>query len=171
MLQTIPFPELRMKGNILTGLTIRRYESFQQCPSYSQLKTPPHYDELKKWGIHLLFKQALDGSIVVGDSHEYAPASQVNDLGYHLNDYVNQLMITEAKRIVNIPVELVQSSWAGFYSQTTDEIFEYDMDENIRIITGIGGRNDLSGGYAERRNNKAYIWLKGLSQENDLNPF
>lgn len=150
MLQTIPFPELTMQGNILTGLTIRRYESFQLCPSYAQLKTPPHYEELKKWGIHLLFKQALDGSIVVGDSHEYATAQHVNDLGYHLNDDVNQLMITEAQRIVRFQVARIQSSWAGFYSQTTDEIFEHDVDKNIRIITGIGGKGmTSSGGYAE----------------------
>jgi FAD dependent oxidoreductase TIGR03364 len=150
MLQTVPFPELKMKGNILTGLTIRRYESFQQLPSYAHLTTPTHYEELKKWGIHVLFKQAIDGSIVMGDSHEYAGVQNVNDLGYHINDYINQLMIAEAKRIVNLPVERIQSSWAGFYSQTTDEIYEYDVDENIRIITGIGGKGmTSSGGYAE----------------------
>lgn len=150
MLQTVQFPELSMKGNVLTGLTIRRYESFQQLPSYTNLTTPAHYEELKKWGIHILFKQAVDGSIVMGDSHEYAGAQHVDDLGYHINDYINQLMIDEAKRIVDLPVERIQSSWAGFYSQTTDEIYEYDIDENIRIITGIGGKGmTSSGGYSE----------------------
>jgi FAD dependent oxidoreductase TIGR03364 len=150
MLQTIAFPELNMKGNILTGLTIRRYESFQQLPSYTNLTTPAHYEELKKWGIHVLFKQALDGSVVVGDSHEYAGAQNVDDLGYHINDYINQLIIDEAKRIVSFPVEKMQMSWAGFYSQTSDEIYEHDIDEHIRIITGIGGKGmTSSGGYAE----------------------
>ncbi len=150
MLQTIPFPAIAMKGNILTGLTIRRYESFQQCPSYASLTTPPHLEELKKWGIHILFKQALDGSIVVGDSHEYAGAQNADDLGYHLSDYINQLMIEEAKRIVSFPVERIQTSWAGFYSQTTDEIYEHQIDDHIRIITGIGGKGmTSSGGYSE----------------------
>ncbi|MFN8343654.1 MAG: TIGR03364 family FAD-dependent oxidoreductase [Spirosomataceae bacterium] len=150
MLQTVPFPELMMKGNILTGLTIRRYESFQQLPSYALLTTPAHYEELKKWGIHVLFKQAADGSIVMGDSHEYAAASHTDDLGYHINDYINQLIINEAKRIVSFPAERIQSTWAGFYSQTAEEIFEYNVDERIRIITGIGGKGmTSSGGYAE----------------------
>ena len=150
MLQTIAFPELNMKGNILTGLTIRRYESFQELPSYANLTTPAHYEELKKWGIHVLFKQALDGSVVVGDSHEYAGAQNVDDLGYHINDYINQLIIEEAKRIVSFPVEKMQMSWAGFYSQTSNEIYEYDIDEHIRIVTGIGGKGmTSSGGYAE----------------------
>ncbi len=151
MMQTVPFPNLLMKGNILTGLTIRRYESFQQMPSYANLTTPAHYEELKKWGIHVLFKQAIDGSIVVGDSHEYAGARNTDDLGYHNNDYINQLIIDEAKRIVTFPVEKIQSSWSGFYSQTSDEIYEHDVDENIRIITGIGGKGMTStGGYSEK---------------------
>lgn len=157
MMQTVPLPELTMNGNILTGLTIRRYESFQQLPSYANLTTPAHYDELKKWGIHVLFKQAIDGSIVVGDSHEYADAQHVNDLGYHINDYINQLIIEEAKRIVDFPVEKIQTSWSGFYSQTSDEIYEHDIDENIRIITGIGGKGmTSSGGFAEETINRLF---------------
>ena len=42
MFRTLPMPEVKLEGNILTGLTIRRYESFQECPSYSALKTPDH---------------------------------------------------------------------------------------------------------------------------------
>ena len=74
----------------------------------------------------------------------------MDDLGYHLSDYINQLMIEEAKRIVSFPVEKIQTSWAGFYSQTTDEIYEHQIDDHIRIITGIGGKGmTSSGGYSE----------------------
>ena len=67
-----------------------------------------------------------------------------------LIDYINQLIIDEAKRIVTFPVEKMHMSWAGFYSQTSDEIYEYDIDAHIRIITGIGGKGmTSSGGYAE----------------------
>jgi FAD dependent oxidoreductase TIGR03364 len=150
MMQTIPFPTLGMKGNILTGLTIRRYESFQQMSSYSSITTPAHYAELKKWGIHVLFKQAVDGAVVIGDSHEYADAQHVDDLGFHTTDYINALIIKEAQRIVDFEVEKIRSTWAGFYSQTTDEIYEHDIDDHIRIITGIGGKGMTStGGYSE----------------------
>ncbi|QJW89243.1 TIGR03364 family FAD-dependent oxidoreductase [Spirosoma taeanense] len=149
MLLAEPVPGLILPGNILTGLTIRRYEAFQECPSYARLKTPEHLAELKKWGIHILFKQATDGSIIVGDSHEYADATQAEDLGYHTQDFINDLMLTEARRIVQFPLT-IRKTWAGFYSQTTAEIFEHDIDENIRIVTGIGGKGMSSGaGYAE----------------------
>ncbi|QMW04100.1 TIGR03364 family FAD-dependent oxidoreductase [Spirosoma foliorum] len=152
MLLAEPVAGLNLPGNILTGLTIRRYEAFQECPSYATLSNqlPEHLVELKKWGIHILFKQAVDGSIIVGDSHEYAEATQAEDLGYHTQDFINNLMITEAQRIVTFPLT-IRKTWAGFYSQTPDEIFEYDVDKTIRIVTGIGGKGMSSGaGYAEQ---------------------
>lgn len=149
MLLVEPVAGVTLPGNILTGLTIRRYESFQECPSYATLPKPEHLAELQKWGIHILFKQAIDGSFIVGDSHEYAEATKAEDLGFHTQEYINQLMLTEARRIVTFPL-VVRNAWAGFYSQTKAEIFEYDVDENIRIITGIGGKGMSSGaGYAE----------------------
>lgn len=151
MLLAEPVAGLHLPGNILTGLTIRRYEAFQECPSYAQLaaQPPDHLAELKKWGIHILFKQATDGTIIVGDSHEYAEATQAEALGYHTQDYINDLMLAEARRIVTFPLT-IRKTWAGFYSQTKAEIFEYDIDDAVRIVTGIGGKGMSSGaGYAE----------------------
>ncbi|GAB2594260.1 TIGR03364 family FAD-dependent oxidoreductase [Spirosoma areae] len=149
MMLVEPVAGVSLPGNILTGLTIRRYEAFQECPSYASLETPIQLAELKKWGIHILFKQAVDGSIIVGDSHEYAGATQAEDLGYHTQDFINDLMLAEARRIVTFPLT-VRKTWAGFYSQTKAEIFEHNVDENIRIVTGIGGKGMSSGaGYAE----------------------
>ncbi len=148
MLLAEPVAKISLPGNILTGLSIRRYEAFQQCPSYAEIQTPAHYAELKKWGIHILFKQAIDGSIIVGDSHEYADATHAEDLGYHTQAFINDLMLAEARRIMTFPLK-ISKTWAGFYSQTPAEIFEHDIDEHIRLVTGIGGKGMSSGaGYA-----------------------
>ncbi|MBO0936039.1 TIGR03364 family FAD-dependent oxidoreductase [Fibrella sp. HMF5335] len=150
MMQTVPMPAVALLGNILTGLTIRRYESFAECASFAHIQTPDHLAQLKNWGIHLLFKQATDGSIIIGDTHEYAPAARIDDLGYDTKDALNHLMLTEARRIVQFPVEPIARTWAGFYAQTADEIFVHDVDNYIRIVTGIGGKGMSSGaGYAE----------------------
>lgn len=153
MLLVKPVAGFSLPGNILTGLTIRRYEAFEECPSFAAIaqRTPGQFAELKKWGIHILFKQALDGSIIVGDSHEYASATRAEELGYHTQEYINGLMLAEARRIVTFPL-IVAKTWAGFYSQTNDEIFEYAINERIHIVTGIGGKGMSSGaGYAEAR--------------------
>ncbi len=151
MMRTIPLPETTLEGNILTGLTIRRYESFQECPSYKNLKTPEHLAELKKWGIHILFKKAMDGSIIIGDSHEYADVNHTDDLGFSQNEYINQLMLKEAQRIVHFNVNQIASTWSGYYPQHPEkEIVEIDIEDKIHIRTAIGGKGmTTSAGYAE----------------------
>lgn len=152
MLRTIPMPELQLKGNILTGLTIRRYESFATyCPSFNKIKTPHHYEELKKWGIHILFKQATDNSIIIGDSHEYAPIHQSDDLGFHTNHYINELILEEASHIINIKGRQIAACWNGYYAQHNENnIFEHDLTPQIHIRTGIGGKGMTAGaGYAK----------------------
>ncbi len=150
MLQTQPLPKVKMSANVLTGLTLRRYEAFEECPSFAKLTTPIHYEELKKWGIHILFKQASDGSIIVGDSHEYAPASKVGELGFDLKEFINELMLREAERIVNFPVRGIARAWAGYYAQHPDEIFEREVADRLHIVTGIGGKGMTSSlGFAE----------------------
>jgi FAD dependent oxidoreductase TIGR03364 len=151
MMRTIPMPEVKLEGNILTGLTIRRYESFQECPSYKNIKTPDHLTELKKWGIHILFKKATDGSIIIGDSHEYADVNHTDDLGFSQSEYINQLMLKEAQRIVNFDVTKIASTWSGFYPQHNEkDIVEIDIEDKIHIRTAIGGKGmTTSAGYAE----------------------
>jgi FAD dependent oxidoreductase TIGR03364 len=151
MLRTLPLPEVKLEGNILTGLTIRRYESFEECPSFATASLPEHLSELKKWGIHILFKKAIDGSIIIGDSHEYADVPEMDNLGFGTNHYINELMLQEAQRIVDFDVRQIASSWSGFYPQhNTKGIVEIDIEDKIHIRTAIGGKGMTSGaGYAE----------------------
>jgi len=152
MLRTVAMPSVKLTGNILTGLTIRRYESFTECPSFSKLSEPEHYAELKHWGIHILFKQADDGSIILGDSHEYASAANRDQLSYEINQHINDLIIREAERIVKLKFDQLTSSWAGFYSQHPDDIFYRQLSTNVHVLTGIGGKGmSSSAGFAEQK--------------------
>ncbi|MEM6803972.1 MAG: TIGR03364 family FAD-dependent oxidoreductase, partial [Bacteroidota bacterium] len=73
MLKTQPQRRQKIPGSVLTGLSIRRYEAFRACPSYQSIKAKEDAESFaRKWGVHILFKQAKDGSIILGDSHEYA---------------------------------------------------------------------------------------------------
>lgn len=152
MMRTVPLYPAGLEGNILTGLTIRRYESFEEyCPSFKDIKTPEHYLELKEMGIHILFKTAPDGSIIIGDSHEYADMGHFDDLGFDISTYINELMLTEANRIIDINPRQIAKTWAGFYPQHPEQhILAYNPDENIHIRTCIGGKGMTAGaGYAE----------------------
>ncbi|WP_172281581.1 TIGR03364 family FAD-dependent oxidoreductase [Chryseobacterium sp. LAM-KRS1] len=159
MLQTKAQGIYSLQGNILTGLSIRRYESFQECPSFQEIKALEAPDSFeKRYGVHILFKQALDGSIILGDSHEYASAKDSDALGYDLNMEIDEFMISEAKKIIDLPTYEIQRRWFGIYSQCkTKDIFEHNPSPNIHIITGIGGKGmTASGGFSKFNIDKIY---------------
>lgn len=158
MLQTPPLPQVALPGNILTGLTIRRYESFRECPSYAQLDAGPYPQILFDHGIHLLFKQARDGSIIIGDSHAYAPAPTSDAVGFDLDHEVNALMLAEAQKILDLPSWKIQSSWNGYYAQTKGaDILQLFPEPPIQIVTGIGGKGmSTSLGFAAENIKKTF---------------
>ncbi len=147
MLRLSPQPQSNLPGNILTGLSIRRYEAFSQCPSWSKIKArEPQNEFAKKWGVHILFKQEADGRIILGDSHEYAEAGERDSLGFDFRTDINDFFISEGKKIFDFPSWDIERSWYGIYSQTNHAsgIFVKTVDRNIHIATGIGGKGMTS---------------------------
>jgi len=153
MMQTFPLPEIKLNGNILSGLSIRRYDSFKSCSSYNNLIAPEWQKPYQQWGIHLLFKQAVDGSIIIGDSHEYADVENNAQLSVSINMEINQLILKEAQKILTLPDWKIQHYWAGYYAQAVDGgIFEHEIYDKIYISTGIGGKGMTTGaGYSKKR--------------------
>ena len=159
MLQTKPQSNYKLHGSILTGLSIRRYEAFHECPSFQEIKAKESRDSLeKKWGVHILFKQAMDGSVILGDSHQYADARNSDDLGFDLDMDIDDFMIEEAKKIIALPTYEIQNRWSGTYSQCrTKDVFEHTIEDNIHIITGIGGKG-MTGSAGFSKENIANIF-------------
>ena len=153
MMSTYPLTGIELKGNILSGLSIRRYDSFKSCPSYPYVVPPIWQKEYAEYGIHILFKQALDGSIIIGDSHEYAPVNASADLDFGIEMHINELILKEARRMIHLPDWRIQNYWAGYYAQSANGgIFEHTIDDKIFISTGIGGKGmTTAAGYSEDR--------------------
>lgn len=146
MMETVPLPGVRLPGNILSGLSIRRYESFESCPSRHQMATPDWQQPYREGGIHILFKQAPDGSVVLGDSHEYAAVDDAVRLDFSLRNDLNELILREAQRMMDFPTWQIRRYWAGYYAQTADGgAFTQTIDERIHIATGIGGKGMTTG--------------------------
>ena len=159
MMQTKPQGNYRIPGSVLTGLSIRRYEAFAECPSYLKIKANEALDsQEKKWGVHILFKQAMDGSVIIGDSHEYADAENIDNLGFDLNMEIDNLILEKAKEIFQLPTYEIDQRWFGMYSQCKNsDIFERTIDKNIHIVTGIGGKGMTgSAGFAKHNINQLF---------------
>ncbi len=156
MMQTKVQPNYTLPSSVLTGLSIRRYEAFAECPSFAAIKAKEETDSLeKKWGVHILFKQATDGSMIIGDSHEYVPANRIDELGIDLNMDIDNFIVQEAKKIFDLPTYEIQNRWFGLYSQCkTTDIYQHTIDEDVHIVTGIGGKGMTgSAGFAEENIN------------------
>ncbi|MBC6997850.1 TIGR03364 family FAD-dependent oxidoreductase [Cytophaga sp. FL35] len=159
MMQTKSQTNYTLPSSVLTGLSIRRYESFTECPSFSSIKAKENPNSLEKqWGVHILFKQADDGSVIIGDSHEYASAAQMEHLGFDLNMDIDHFILNEAKKIFDLPTYEIQNRWFGMYSQCkSTDIFQKTIDEDIHIVTGIGGKGMTgSAGFAKNNINSIF---------------
>ncbi len=153
MMDTLPMKNIRIEGSVLTGWTIRRYESFQECPSYASVKAKEdEHSFYKKNGIHILFKQSPDGSIIIGDSHHYAPVNEIETLSFDTDNSINCFMLSQAQRIFDFDDWTIRRTWLGYYCQCAErDIFKETIDEDIHIITGIGGKGMTGApGYARQ---------------------
>lgn len=151
MLMTKPQPGVKINGSVLTGWTIRRYESFSECPSYAAIKAREDADAYhRRWGIHILFKQAADGRVILGDSHEYWDAASETPVDFQIDDAMNRFIVDAARDIYDLDTYEVDKTWVGVYSQCKDrDIFEHEAMPNVHIVTGIGGKGMTgSFGYA-----------------------
>lgn len=142
MLEVSTSTQVTIPGSVLTGWSIRRYECFENCPSYTAIKAQEDKSNYQHQnGVHILFKQKENGNIIIGDSHHYANIADRSKLGYELDQALNDFMLSEALKIFSLPGVKVVKSWAGFYSQMKDKPYFYkEVDENIHIITAIGGK-------------------------------
>jgi FAD dependent oxidoreductase TIGR03364 len=141
MMQTTPIPDYTLKGSIFGGLSIRRYESFRECASFEQLQAGETDSRFKKWGIHVLFKQAMDGSVIIGDSHEYAAIDQTDTLGFDYKQVIEDIILQEAQRMIRLPNWNIAKTWNGYYTQSKEQdIFRAYADKNILVLTAIGGK-------------------------------
>jgi D-hydroxyproline dehydrogenase subunit beta len=152
MLLSRPQPHLRLPHSILSGLTLRRYPAFSLCPSYQQLMDSPFEEVFRKWGIHLLFKQADDGSVIIGDSHEYFPLSENGSVSFDVLEEINEAILDYGKRMIRLDDWRIQKTWNGYYlSHPTKEIFKEQIDARIHVATGISGKGmSTAAGFSQR---------------------
>jgi FAD dependent oxidoreductase TIGR03364 len=142
MLRTAPQPHVRLPTTVASGLTLRRYPAFVNCPSWTRLSQEPVAPGVLEAGIHILTVQDPDGSFVVGDSHEYGSG----DLNEVLDSGVEALILSEARKLLDLPRWQIAQRWHGVYSMPRDgELYRDCIDEVIHVVTGIRGKGMTTG--------------------------
>jgi D-hydroxyproline dehydrogenase subunit beta len=140
MLRLAPQPaNWRLPAAIMSDLGLIRYQGFSAMPSAGALQaflatTEP---KLLAHGIHLIVVQSADGSLIVGDSHEYGPSHDP-----FFSSEVEALMLQLAHAVLEIPQSRVLERWIGIYPQS--ESCEWFVDAPnartriVEVTTGNG---------------------------------
>jgi D-hydroxyproline dehydrogenase subunit beta len=146
MMQTVPQPAGTLPHSVLSGLSILRYPGFSACPSYALLRQQSVEEHLRDYGIHLLFKQAIDGSVIIGDSHAYSSFEDA-DKGEEYTDWrINEAILEYGKRMLSLPSWEIQQFWNGYYIvHPQQEIYTETIEGRIHVVTGIGGKGMSTG--------------------------
>lgn len=152
MMETQPLAQRPVVGNVLSGLSIRRYSAFAACPSHKALSLDAARQPLVDAGIHLLFTQRPGGELVIGDSHHYYSAAEVDSAEYHVDMQVNEMILGEARKILAIDEWPLAKIWNGYYCETADGgALTETVCEGVHLLTGIGGKGMSTGpGLAEQ---------------------
>jgi FAD dependent oxidoreductase TIGR03364 len=151
MMRTVPQPASFDLGAILVSdLTLCHYPAFRECPSTSKLRTrleselPEHH----RWGVHVIAAQHHDGTLTLGDSHEYGldlpPGSQPE---------VDELILGALRDFAIIPDLRIASRWQGIYlkSKIGQTQVVLHPRERVTMVTAMGGLGmTLSWGLAQR---------------------
>lgn len=146
MLQTDRQHGFTLPHAIMSGLSIRRYPAFGICPSYAALQEQPVDPMIREYDIHLLFKGAPDGSIVIGDSHQYSALDAAGALEERSSAVINEAIAAYGRRMLDLPSWGIAEMWNGYYLvYPGGEVFSETIDDVIHIVTGIGGKGMTTG--------------------------
>jgi FAD dependent oxidoreductase TIGR03364 len=133
MMQTAPYSG-QLRTAVADGDSLRYYPAFD-LPGRAGLG--PQEPAAAAAAAQLLLVQRLDGSLTIGDTHEYDEpfAFDVDEAAYdHLRGRAEQLLGTA--------LPPTRRRWAGVYSQaTTDELYHRsEVAPGVVLVTGPGGR-------------------------------
>lgn len=149
MLKTEPQPEgWRLNTHIASGLTLRHYSTFTQCPSLAALREriATETPELDRYGIHVMASQNDSGGVILGDSHEYDAEIEPFD-----SDQIDELILRELRTIISLPNWSIAQRWHGYYYKyASGPIFAAEPMPAVSLRLGAGGSGMTMGfGLAE----------------------
>lgn len=132
-------PNWRLPAAIMSDFGLIRYRGFSAQTSAAALQTLLAGSEpaLIAYGIHLIVVQSADGSLIVGDSHEYGA---VHDPFF--SSEVEALILQLAHSALRISESRVLERWIGIYPQSESREWFVDAPDAetrvVQVTTGNG---------------------------------
>jgi FAD dependent oxidoreductase TIGR03364 len=135
MMQTRPLGE-RLTTSVADGDSLRYYPAYD-LPGRQLL--PPQAPVAAQARAQLLLVQRADGSLTIGDTHEYD-----EPFTFDVDEEAYDHLRARAELLLGQPLPPVQRRWAGVYSEVTDPdehlYLRSEVAPGVLLITGPGGR-------------------------------
>lgn len=105
-------PGYRLARPVMSDLGLARYEGYSALPEAAALTGQLRAEQGAELdaGVHLIAVQSADGSLVVGDSHDYGDAP---DPFHH--EHIDALMLGEFAAVLGAPPPVIER-WIGVYA-------------------------------------------------------
>lgn len=129
-------PGWRLPAPVMSDLGLVRYLGYAALPEAEALRArleaeqPTHLEH----GVHLIVVQSADGSLVVGDSHHYAPTP--DPFG---RDDVDALILDEFAQVFGEAPPPVIERWIGTYASASGHSLVETPAPGVRLAVVTGG--------------------------------
>jgi FAD dependent oxidoreductase TIGR03364 len=137
MLKTAPSHRGESSPHLASGLTLRHYAAFRDCPSAPALQARVQQEtpELNAYGVHVMASQLASGEVILGDSHEYGP-----DISPFDKSEIDELILREAKKVFRMDRWGITERWNGIYAKhSVLPVFEQRIEDGVHLFLGTGG--------------------------------
>jgi FAD dependent oxidoreductase TIGR03364 len=128
-------PGYRLPGTLMSDLGLVRYLGYAALPEAKALARRLQGEQAAHLanGIHLIVTQSADGSLIVGDSHHYAPTPDPFS-----SDKVDRLILDEFRAVLgNVPP--VVERWTGTYASAAGHSLVEAPMKGVRLVTVTSG--------------------------------
>ena len=129
-------PGFRLSSAVMSDLTLGRYPGFSALPEAAALRRRLEAEEKPALenGVHLITVQSADGSLIVGDSHHYAPTpAPFND------EAVDAIILDEYRKVFTRASPKVIARWTGTYAVADRNVLVDSPGPDIRLVINTSG--------------------------------
>lgn len=146
MLRLAPQPrDWHLPAAVMSDFGLVRYAGFSALEAAAALRAllAQRSPEVLDFGIHLIVVQSADGSLIVGDSHDYDATPDP-----FASSEVESAMLALANSVLEIPNGDVIERWIGVYPQSESREWLVEApDANTRVVMVTTG-NGMSTSFA-----------------------
>ena len=128
---------------VMSDLSLIRYAGYAALPVAAALRPVLEREQSGhlRHGIHLIAVGSADGSMVVGDSHDYTASPDPFQ-----PEEVDRLILEELRAVLGSPPGPVLERWTGVYASAPDRTMFVDTpSDRVRVVVVTSGTGASTG--------------------------